>query len=173
MLALLSGCVFLPSFWLKLNFIPVFIVFASWKHFCFQTGEEPGTLHLASSPKWSQFNSVAQLCPTLWPHGLQHAGPPCPSSTPGVYSNSYPLSRWCHPAISSSVIPFSSHLQGLSQHQGLFQWVSSSHLVFRTSHQSIGVSASASVLPMDIQDWSPLGWTGWISFRNTEDSNNS
>ena len=125
MLALLSGCVFLPSFWLKLNFIPVFIVFASWKHFCFQTGEEPGTLHLASSPKWSQFNSVAQLCPTLWPHGLQYAGPPCPSSTPGVYSNSYPLSRWCHPAISSSVIPFSSHLQGLSQHQGLFKWVGS------------------------------------------------
>ena len=70
-----------------------------------------------------QFSSVAQLCPTLRPHELQHAGPPCPSPTPGVYSNSCPSSRWCHPAISSSVVPFPA--LNPSQHQGLFQWVNS------------------------------------------------
>ena len=84
--------------------------------------------------------SVTKSCRTLRPHGLQQARPPCPSPTPGVYSNSCPLSRWCHPAISSSVVPFSSHLKS-SQHQGLFQWVSSSHhmakvLEFQLQHQS-------------------------------------
>ena len=87
-----------------------------------------------------QFSSVAQSCPTLQPHELQHAKPPRPSATPRDYSNSYPLSRWCHPAISSSIIPFSSCSQS-SQHQGLFQWVSSSHevakiLEFQHQHQS-------------------------------------
>ena len=94
---------------------------------------------------------------SLWPHESQHTRPPCPSPTPGVYPNSYPSGWWCHPAISSSFVPFSS-CPSPSQHQGLFQWV-----VFTWGGQSIEVSASASVLPVNTQDWSPLGWTGWIS----------
>ena len=94
-------------------------------------------------------------------HGLQHARPPCPSPTPGVYSNSCPLSRWCHPAISSSDIPFSSHLQSFPA-SGSFQ----KNQFFKSGGQSIGVSASASVLPMNIQDWFPLGWTDWISLQS-------
>ena len=92
------------------------------------------------------------------PHESQHARPPCPSPTPRVYSNSCPLSRWCHPAISSSVIPFSSCPQSLPA-SGSFP-VSQ---LFASGGQSIGVSASASVLLMNTQDWSPLGWSGWIS----------
>ena len=95
---------------------------------------------------------------SLWPHGLQHARPPCPSPTPGVYSNSLPLGRWCHPTISSSVIPFSSHLQSFPV-SGSFEMSQ----FFTSSGQSTGVSASVSVLPMNIQDWFPLGWTGWIA----------
>ena len=95
---------------------------------------------------------------SLRPHGLQLARPPCPSPTPGVYSNSCPLNRRCHPTISFSVILFSSHLQSFPA-SGSFQMSQ-----FLTSGgQSIGVSASTSVLPMNIQDWFPLGWTGWIS----------
>ena len=95
---------------------------------------------------------------SLWPHGLQHTRLPCPSPTPRTYSNSCPSSQWCHPTISSSVIPFSSHLQSFPV-SGSF-----SMSQFLTSGgQSIGVSASASVLPMNIKDWYPLGWTGWIS----------
>ena len=97
----------------------------------------------------------------LWPHGPQHARPPCPPPTPRDYSNSCPLSQWCHPAISSSVIPFSSHLQSLPT-SGSFQ-ISQ---LFASGGQSIGVSASTSVLPMNVQDWSPLGWTGWISLQS-------
>ena len=89
---------------------------------------------------------------TLQPHGL-----PCPSPTPRVYSNSCPWSRWCHPTI-SSVVPFSSCLQSLPA-SGSFQMSQ----FFTPSGQSIGVSASASVLPMNIQDWFPFGWTDWIS----------
>ena len=89
------------------------------------------------------FSSVGQLCLTLWPHGLQHARPPCPSPTPGVHSNSCPLSQWCHPAISSSVVPFPSRLQSFSV-SGSFQMSQ----FFTSSGQSIGVSASTSVLPM-------------------------
>ena len=98
---------------------------------------------------------------SLKPHGLQHVRLPCPSPTPGVYSNSCPLSQWYHPTISSSVIPFSSCLQ--------FFPASGSFPVsqfFASGGQSIGVSASASVLPMNIQDWFPLGWTGWISLQS-------
>ena len=95
---------------------------------------------------------------SLWPHGLQHARLPCPSLTPGVYSNSCPLSRWCRPTISSSVISFSSCLQS-SPASGSFPM---SHF-FTSGDQSIGVSASASVLSVNIQEWFPLGWTGWIS----------
>ena len=95
------------------------------------------------------------------PHGLQHARPPCLSPTPGVYSNSCPLSRWCHPTISSSVIPFSSRLQSFLA-SGCFPMSQ----LFASGGQSIGVSASPSVLPMNIQDWFPLGWTGWISLQS-------
>ena len=98
-----------------------------------------------------QFSSVPQSCPTLWPHGLQHARHPCPSPTPGVYSNSCPLSRWCHPTISSSVVPFSSHLQSFPA-SGSFPMSQ----FFMSGGQSIDISASASVLPMNIQDWFPL-----------------
>ena len=95
---------------------------------------------------------------SLWPHGLQDARPPCPTPTLEAYSNSCPSSRWGHPTISSSVIPFSSHLQSLAA-SGSFQMSQ----FFTSGGQSIGVSASASVLPINIQDWFPLGWTGWIS----------
>ena len=93
---------------------------------------------------------------SLWPHGLQHSRPPCPSPTPGAYSNSFPLSQWCHPTISSSVVPF-SRLQFFPA-SGSFQMSQ----FFAAGGQSIGASASASVLPVNIQDWFPLGWTGWI-----------
>ena len=92
---------------------------------------------------------------------LQHARPPCLSPTPGVYSNSRPLSWWCHPTISSSVIPFSSHLQSFLA-SGSFP-VSQ---FFTSGGQSIKVSASISVHSMTIQDWFPLGWTGWISLQS-------
>ena len=113
-----------------------------------------------------QFSSVAQfsrsvVSDSLQPHKPQHARPPCPSPTPGVYSNSCPLSRWCHPTISSSVFPFSSCLQSFPA-SGSFQMSQ----LFASGGQSIGVSASTSVLPMNIQDWSPLGWTGWISLQS-------
>ena len=91
---------------------------------------------------------------SLLPHEPQHARPPCPSPTPGVYSNSCPLSWWCHPTISSSVVPFSSHLQSFPA-SGSFQMSQ----FFASGGQSIRVSASPSVLPMNIQDWFPLGWT--------------
>ena len=98
---------------------------------------------------------------SLRPHELQHARPPCPSTTPRVYPNSCPSSQWCHPAISSSVIPFSSCPQFLPA-SGSFpiSWL------FAWGGQNIGVSALASVLPMNTQDQSPLGWTSWISLQS-------
>ena len=107
-----------------------------------------------------QFSSVAQLCPTLRHHGLQQARPPCPSPAAGVYPNSCPLSWWCHPTVSSSVIPFSSFPQSFPA-SGSFQMSQ----LFASGGQSIGVSASTSVLPMNTQDWS-LGWTEWISLQS-------
>ena len=98
----------------------------------------------------------------LRPYELQHARPPCPSPTPGVYSNSCPSSQWCHPAISSSVVPFSSCLQSFPA-LGSFPM---SQFFFASGDQGFGVSASASVIPMNIQDWFPLGWTGWISLQS-------
>ena len=98
---------------------------------------------------------------SLCPHELQHARPPCPSQTPRVYSNSCPSTRWCHPAISSSVVPFSSCPQPLLA-SGSFPMSQ----LFAWGGQSFGVSASASVLPVNTQDWSPLGWTGWISLQS-------
>ena len=94
-------------------------------------------------------------------HGLQHASPPCPSPTPRVYPNSSPLSWWCHPTISSSLLPFSCCLQSFPA-SGSF----SRSQFFTSGGQNIGVSASMSVLPMNTQDWSPLGWTGWISLQS-------
>ena len=95
---------------------------------------------------------------SLWPHGLQHTRHCCPSPTAGVYSNSCPLSRWCHPTISFSVIPFSSLLQSFPASRS-FQMSQ----FFTWGGQSVGVSASTSVLPMNIQDWFSLRWTNWIS----------
>ena len=94
-------------------------------------------------------------------HELQHSRPPCPSPTPGVHSDSRPSSQWCHPAISAPLVPFSSCSQSLPASESfpmsqLFAW----------GGQSFGVSASASVLPINTQDWSPLGWTGWISLQS-------
>ena len=97
----------------------------------------------------------------LWPHGLQHARPPCLSPTPGVHLNSCPLRQWYHSTISSSVIIFSSHLQSYPA-SGSFQ-ISQ---LFSSGGQSIGVSASISFLPINIQDWLPLGWTDWISLQS-------
>ena len=113
--------------------------------------------------KWNsvQFSSVAQWCLTLWHHGLQHTRLSCPLLTPRACSNSCPWSRWCHPTISSSVVPFSSYLQSFpaSGSSPMSQF-------FALGDQSIGVSASASVLSRNIQDWSPLGWTGLISLQS-------
>ena len=104
-----------------------------------------------------QFNRSV-VSDSLWPHESQHARTPCPSPTPGVYSNSCSSSQWCHPAISSPVVPFSSCPQSLPA-SGSFPMSQ----LFEWGGQSTGVSASALVLPMNIQDWYPLGWTGWIS----------
>ena len=98
---------------------------------------------------------------SLWPHELQYTRPPCPSPTPGVHSNSCPSSQWCHPAISSSVVPFSSCPQSLPTSESfpmsqLFTW----------GGQSVRVSASTSVLPVNTQDSSPVGWTGCISLQS-------
>ena len=113
----------------------------------------------------AQFSSVqfsrSVVSDSLRPHESQHVRPACPSPTPGDYSNSCPLSQWCHPAISSSVVPFSSCPQSLPP-SGSFP-VSQ---LFTWGGQSTGVSASRSVLPMNTQDWSPSGWTGWISLQS-------
>ena len=102
---------------------------------------------------------------SLWPHGLQHARLPCPSAIPEVCLNSCPSSQWCHSTVSSSIVPFSSCLQSFPA-SGSFQM----NQFFASGGQSIGVSASASVLPMNTQDWFPLGWTGWISSRDSQES---
>ena len=103
---------------------------------------------------------------SLWPHELQHARPPCPSPTPGVHSDSHPSSPWCHPAISSSVVPFSSCPQSLPASESfpmsqLFTW----------GGQSSGVSALASFLPKNTQGWSPSEWTGWVNVKGTMPGN--
>ena len=109
-----------------------------------------------------QFSSVASVVSdSLRPHESQHARPPCSSPTPGVHSDSHPSSQWCHPAISSSVVHFSSCPQSLPA-SGSFPMSQ----LFAWGGQNIGVSASASALPMNTQDWSPLGWTGWTSLQS-------
>ena len=102
--------------------------------------------------------SLSVVSNSLRPHELQHARPPCPSPPPRVYPNSCPLSRWCHPTILSSAVPLSSRLLSFPT-SGSFPLSQ----LFTSGGQSIGVSASASALPMNIQDWFPLGWTCWIS----------
>ena len=101
--------------------------------------------------------SLSVMSDSWWPHGLQHVRLPCPLPTPGAYSDSCPLNQWCHPTIASSVVPFSSQPSIFS---GVRVFPMSQF--FASGGQSIGVSASASVLPMNIQGWFPLGWTGWI-----------
>ena len=124
----------------------------------------PPSLHPAIKPV-NSLNKVefshSVVSNSLRPQEPQHTRPPCPQPTPGVYSNSCPSSRWCHPAISSSVVPFSSCPQSLPASGSfpisqLFVWCG----------QSIGVSASTSVLPMNTQNWSPLWWTGWFSLQS-------
>ena len=112
--------------------------------------------------------SCLVMSDSLWPHVLLHARLPCPSPSPGVCSNSHPLSRWFHLAISSSVAPFSFCLQ-------FFPASGSCPMsqLFTLGGQSIGASASASVLPMNIQDWFPLGWTGWISLQSKDSQESS
>ena len=121
--------------------------------------------HLGSPDTIIQFSLVQFSCwvvsDSLRPHESQHARPPCPSPSPRVYSNSCPSSWWCHPAISSSVVPFSFCPQSLPA-SGSFPMSQ----LFTSGGLSFGVSASASVLPMNTQDWSPLGWTDWISLQS-------
>ena len=105
--------------------------------------------------------SCSVVSDSLWPHGLQHARTPSPSPTPGVYSNSWTLSQWCHPTISSSVVPFSSCLQSFPA-SGSFPMSQ----LLTSNDQSTGPSASASVLPMSIQGWFPLGLTGLITLQS-------
>ena len=117
----------------------------------------PDPAHQSISVQFSR----SVMSDSLRPRELQHARPPCPSSTPGVHPNPCPLSRWCHPAISSSVVSFSSCPQSFPA-LGSFPMSQ----LFTSGGQSIGVSALKSVLPMYTQDWSPLGWTGWISVQS-------
>ena len=119
---------------------------------------EPVCCSMFSSSSVQFSHSI--MSDSLWPHESQHARPPCPSPTPRVHSDSYPLSWWCHPVISSSASPFSCP-QPLPA-SGSF----SMSQLFTRGGQSIGVSALASVLPLNTQDWSPLGWTGWISWQS-------
>ena len=132
-------------------------------HCIWKVGGQSQAAHLKKKKKnYTQGEQNKWKTPwTVWPHGLQHTRLPCLSPTPRACSNSCPLSRGCHPTISSSGIPFSSCLQS-SPASGPFPMSQ----FFASGGQSIGASASASVLPMNIQDWSPLGWTGWISLQS-------
>ena len=115
---------------------------------------------LVSVSLFVQF-SCSVVSDSLRLHGSQHARPPCPSPTPGVYPNSCPWSRWCHLTISSSVVPFSSCPQSFPASEAFPM-----SQFFASGGQTIGVSASTSVLPVNTQDWSPLGWTGWTSLQS-------
>ena len=139
-----------------MNKLIYLIFFPIWKRSRFTVQTE---FHASNRGQSVQF-SHSVMSDSLWPHELQHARPPCPSPTPWVHSDSRPSSWWCHPAISSSVIPFSSCPQSLPASESfpmsqLFTWGS----------QSIGASALASFLPKNTQEWS-LEWTGWISLQS-------
>ena len=134
-----------------------------WEHLVLVTAppEKSPLLCFMNSHENSVQFSHSVMSNSLWPHELQHTRPPCPSPTSRVYPNPCPLCWWSHPSISSSVVPFSSCLQpfpasGSFQMSQLFTW----------GGQSIGVSASTSVLPMNTQDWFPLAWTDWISLQS-------
>ena len=150
---------------------PVCVQFLHWQASC-------ECVYLVLQVSWKHFQAIDSsyffciLCgsvhfshsvvsDSLWPHELQHARPPCPSPTPRVYSNPCPLSWWCHPTISSSVVPFSSRPQSFPA-SGSFQMSQ----LFASAGQSVGASASASVLPMNIQDWFPLVLAGLISLQS-------
>ena len=136
------------------SLFPFALLLRELKHLKFQPSPQ-GSVHFISVQL-----SRSVMSESLQPHVSQHARPPCPSPTPSVYSNSCPLSWWCHPTISSSIVPFSSCPQSLPA-SGSFPV----NQLFTWGGQSTRVSASASVLPMNTQDWSPLGWTGWISLQ--------
>ena len=140
----------------------LFTIARTWKQSrCPSTDEWIKKLWYIYTMEYSVQFSRSVVSDSSWPHELQHARPPCPSPTPRVHSNSRPLSQWCHPAISSSVIPFSSCPQSLPASESfpmsqLFTW----------GGQSTGVSALASFLSKNTLDWSPLEWTGWISLQS-------
>ena len=143
--------------WLKKRWIncTVWVSIDAWK--TYSLAQSFPAYHWINQIRSDQI-SRSVVSDSLRPHESQHARPPCPSQTPGVHSDSCPLSQWCHPAISSSVVPFSSCPQSLPASQSfpmsqLFPW----------SGQSTRVSALASVLPKNTQDWSRLEWAGWIS----------
>ena len=133
---------------------------AGWRR---SEGLSEGSKRFPQEISNNQCSSIQSLScvHSLQPHELQHTRPPCPSPTPRVHLNPCPLSRWCHPSISSSVIPFSSCPQSFPA-SGSFQMSQ----LFASGSQSTGVSASTSVLPMNTQDWSPSEWTGWISLQS-------
>ena len=141
--------------------VTLFTISRIWKQSKYPSTEEWIRIWHINTMEYSVQFSCSDMSDSLQPHELQHARPPCPSPTLGVHSNSCPLSRWCHSAISSSVVPFSSCPQSLPASKS-FQWVNSSHEVAK----SIGVSALASFLPKKSQGWSPLEWTGWISLQS-------
>ena len=119
-------------------------------------------MHLVPTGPWGSVQfSRSVMSDSLRPHEPQRTRPPCPPPTPGVHPNSCPLSQWCHPTISFSVVPFSSYPQSFPASRS-FQMSQ----LFASGGQSIGVSATTSVLPMNTQDWFPLGWTGWISLQS-------
>ena len=166
-----ENVVFLENFYFSnlQNKTPLYVFQELANIFC---GEQDSKYFLVYGPRGTigailYISSVQFSCSivsdSLRPHESQHARPPCPSPTPGVYSNSCPSSQWCHPAISSSDVPFSSCPQSLPASDSF-----SMSQLFAWGGQSAGVSASASVLPVDTQDWSPLGWTGWISLQSKE-----
>ena len=139
-----------------------FTIARTWKQpRCPSTDEWIKKLWYIYTMEYSVQFSRSVVSYSLRPHEPQHARPPCPSLTPRVYSNPCPSSQWCHPTISTSVIPFSSCPQSLPA-SGSFPMSQ----LFAWGGPSTGVSASASFLPMNTQDWSPLGWTGWISLQS-------
>ena len=129
-------------------------------------GVAKSRMQLSDLAQHTQF-SRSVVSDSSWPHGLQHTRPPCPSTTPRVHPNSCPLSQWCHPTISYSVVPFSC----LPSFPASGSFLRSQF--FASGGQSIGTLASASVLPMNIQDWFPLGWTGWISLQSRDSKKSS
>ena len=151
----MTKCVPFPPHFSDCSFFPIY-------NLTFEMLVLSLVLKLLRNLQWlhSSVQSLSRVN-SLWPNELQHARPPCPSPTPGVHSDSCPSSRWCHPAISSSAVPFSSCPQSFPA-SGSFQMSQ----LFTSGGQNIGVSASTSVHPMNTQDWSPLGWTGWISLQS-------